>query len=139
MKILKAFLVLIIASEIFINCEKSNSYVNANYDFLLEKPFGLIIENTEVQNDVRIYYGRIIRDDNNYFFVNVDKSVSVSFDDEHLKRIKKVTIDMKENVKSLQNCEYSLWMKMEDIDKSTKEMRSTGIIWKNNTKNNLKK
>ncbi len=92
MKILKAFLVLIIASEIFINCEKSNSYVNANYDFLLEKPFGLIIENTEVQNDVRIYYGRIIRDDNNYFFVNVDKSVSVSFDDEHLKRIKKVTI-----------------------------------------------
>jgi hypothetical protein len=49
------------------------------------------------------------------------------------------TLDMKENVKSLQNCEYSLWMKMEDIDKSTKEMRSTGIIWKNNTKNNLKK
>ena len=90
--------------------------MNANYDFLLEKPFGLIIENTEVQNDVRIYYGRIIRDDNNYFFVNVDKSVSVSFDDEHLKRIKKVTIDMKENVKSLQNCEYSLWMKMEDIE-----------------------
>ena len=46
---------------------------------------------------------------------------------------------MKENVKSLQNCEYSLWMKMEDIDKSTKEMISTGIIWKNNTENNLKK
>ena len=139
MKILKALLVLIIASEIFINCEKSNSYMNVNYDFLLEKPFGLIIENTEAQNDVRIYYGRIIKDDNNYFFVNVDKSVSVSFDDEHLKRIKKVTIDMKENVKFLQNCEYSLWMKMEDIDKYTKEMRSTGIIWKNNTKNNLKK
>lgn len=130
MKLLKTFLVLIIMKVIFINCEKSNSNVKANYDFLLDKPFGLIIENTEAKNDVRIYHGKIIRNENNYFFVNTDKSVSVNFDDKHLKRIKKVPTNMKENVKSLRNCEYSLWMKMGDVDKSSKEMRNTGIIWK---------
>ena len=130
MKILKAFLVLIIANVIFLNCEKSNSYVNAKYDFLLDKPFGLIIENTEAQNDVRIYYGKIVKVDGIYFFVNADKSISVSFDEEQLARIKKVPKEMKGNVKFLQNCEYSLWMKMGDIDKSSKKMRNTGIIWK---------
>lgn len=130
MKILKAFLVLIIASVIFLNCEKSNSYVNAKYDFLLDKPFGLIIENTEAQNDVRIYYGKIVKVDGIYFFVNADKSISVSFDEEQLARIKKVPKEMKGNVKSLQNCEYSLWRKMGDIDKFSKKMRNTGIIWK---------
>jgi hypothetical protein len=37
---------------------------------------------------------------------------------------------MKVNVKSLKNCEYSFWMKMGDIDKSSKKIRNTGIIWK---------
>jgi hypothetical protein len=42
--------------------------VNANYDFLLDKNFSLIIEkNTEAQN-VRIYYGKIVKVDGIFFF-----------------------------------------------------------------------
>ena len=83
-----------------------------NYDYLLKVPIGLIIENTEVENDVRIYYGEIRKSDHDYYFTNLDQNLKVSLDPEKLLNAKKISEKMRSEIESFKKCEYTIWMKL---------------------------
>ena len=100
------------------------------YDYLLNQPVGLIIENTEVENDIRIYYGEIKKSDNDYYFTNLDENIKVSLDSEKLMNAKKISAKMRNEIESFKKCEYTIWMKLGNIIEPTLDMNDTGLDWK---------
>ena len=98
-----------------------------NYDHLLERPVGLIIENTEVEDDVQIFYGEIKKSDNEYYFTNLDENIKVSLDSEKLMNAKKISAKMRSDIKSFENCEYSIWMKLGILNEPTQNMNDIGL------------
>lgn len=102
-----------------------------NYNFLLNKKIALIIENTEKQNDVKIFYGNTVNKGYSYVFTNENKTINLTLDSERLNRFQKVTLELKKDIPSLSDCEYFLWLKMEDLpNENLKEnLNKTGINW----------
>lgn len=90
---------------------------------------GLVIENTEKQNDIKIFYGKIVNNDSENYFINEDENIKLSLDDKQLNRIKKVDIKMRNEISSFKNCEYILWMTMVDLKDENQNLKKTGINW----------
>ena len=90
---------------------------------------GLVIENTAKQNDIKIFYGKIVNNDSENYFTNEGENFKVSLDDKQLNRIKKVDKKMRKEIPSFKNCEYILWMKMADLKDENQDLKKTGINW----------
>ncbi len=90
---------------------------------------GLVIENTEKQNDVKIFYGKIVNNDSKNYFTNEDENIKLSLNDKQLHRVKKVDIKMRNEISSFKNCEYILWMRMADLKDENQNLKKTGINW----------
>src|SRR3954470_12500907 len=87
----------------------------------------LVIWNTEIENDVHAYAGKIICENNQYCFVNEERNWRVSLDDEQLKRLTPTPIELKE---PLLNAEYYINMSMGNIPEESKDVFiDTGLNW----------
>jgi len=100
---------------------------------LFNHSIGLIIENSSNPDDIRIYYGKILKkDDDSYYFTDELEKINLSLDEDDLKNAKKVTSEIKRNNEKLKDCDYTIWIKVNliDIDKPTDDMIKTNINWK---------
>ena len=98
--------------------------VNANINSV-----GMVIENTEEKNDVKIFYGKIVNNNSEKYFTNESNNIKITLDDEQMNRLEKVDSKMRHEVPSLKNCEYILWMKMRDLNENKQNLKKTGINW----------
>lgn len=103
--------------------------MNLDFQQILERPFALIINNTSAENDVHIYYGKVLKKENNYIFTNDSKDFEVEIISEYLKRIQLITDENRINMSFLYDSEFLLWLEMEDIETISEGMRKTGINW----------
>ncbi|WP_447950911.1 hypothetical protein [Chryseobacterium koreense] len=113
---------------LLITC-KQNKNRTQNLENIKYNSVGLIIENTEKQNDVKIFYGKIVNNDAEYYFTNEGEKFKISLDDEQLNRIKKVDTKMRNEIPSFKDCEYILWMKMADLKGENQNLKKIGINW----------
>lgn len=101
-----------------------------NLEAIEAKSIAMIVWNTEKENDVHVYLGKLQNVNGEYFFINKEKGWKVSLDEEQLSRIQAVSNDLKE---MLLNADYALSMSMGSLpeadDKSTYE--KTGLKWNN--------
>lgn len=112
------------------SCSKSEIRMNENFAVLNNRSIALLIENVEKENDVQIYYGKIVKNRTDYFFVGTNNKINVTLDIDKLNRIKKVDSEMELEIPSLKNCEYFLWLTMESLPNENKEgLKDTGINW----------
>gem|GEM_PF-2650709 len=124
MKFTKFFIIFIL----LISC-KQNKNRTQNLENIKYNSVGLVIENTEKQNDVKIFYGKIVNNDSENYFTNEDENIKLSLNDKQLHRIKKVDIKMRNEISSFKNCEYILWMRMADLKDENQNLKKTGINW----------
>ena len=113
---------------LLISC-KQNENRTQNLENIKYSSVGLVIENTAKQNDIKIFYGKIVNNDSENYFTNEDEKFKVSLDDKQLNRIKKVDKKMRNEIPSFENCEYILWMKMADLKDDNQNLKKTGINW----------
>ena len=78
------------------------------FEDLLNKRFGLIINNADEEDDIRIFYGEVRNDNLGYYFTNADQKVRVAIDNDLLNRVKKVNDDIRNNFESFENFDYIL-------------------------------
>jgi hypothetical protein len=124
MKFVKFLIILIL----LISC-KQNKNLTQNFEKVKYDSVGLLIENIEKQNDVKIFYGKIMNNSNEIYFTNESNDIKVSLNNNQLNRIKKVNSKMKNEIPSLKNCAYILWMKMSDLKEENQNLKKTGINW----------
>ena len=126
MKIFNIFLIFLFVCS----CSKSDINLDESFEVLNNKSIALLIENIEKENDIKIYYGKIVKKKSDYFFVGTNNKINITLDIEKLNRIKKIDIDIESKVPSLKECEYFLWLKMDSFRKENKEyLKDTGINW----------
>ena len=124
MKLLKFLTIFII----LISCEQ-NKNLTKNLETLEFNSVGMVIENTEEQNDVKIYHGKIVNNDAEKFFTNESHDIKITLDSEQINRITKVDKKMRSEIPSLKNCEYIIWIKMGDLKNESQNLKKTGINW----------
>lgn len=66
--------------------------MNENFAVFNNRSIALLIENVEKENDVKIYYGKIVKNDTDYFFVGTNNKINVTLDIDKLNRIKKLIL-----------------------------------------------
>jgi hypothetical protein len=94
---------------------------------LKDKTVALIVWNTEKEDDVHVYLGKLKEEKDECYFVNEEKGWRVSLDNEQLNRLQPVSDDLKE---TLLNAEYALSMSMGDLPQSNSEnYKATGMKW----------
>ena len=87
------------------SCSKSEIRMNENFAVFNNRSIALLIENVEKENDVKIYYGKIVKNDTDYFFVGTNNKINVTLDIDKLNRIKKIDSEMKLKVPFVKDCE----------------------------------
>ena len=99
-----------------------------NLQAIERKSIAMIVWNTEKENDVHIYLGKLQNANGKYSFISEEKGWNVSLDEEQLSRLQPVSEDMKE---MLSNADYAFSMTMVNLpdteDKS--DLNATGINW----------
>jgi hypothetical protein len=99
-----------------------------NIKELIGKSISMIVWNTEKDDDVHVYLGRLHFENNDYWFINQDKGWRVALDEEQLTRLKPVPDDLRE---ILLNADYSLSMTIGDLPDTEKgQHQSTGMNWR---------
>jgi hypothetical protein len=98
-----------------------------NIEYIEEKIICLVIWNTEIENDVHAYPGRITWNNNEYCFTNEENNWRVSLDEEQLNRLRPTPVELKE---SLFHADYFINMTMGKLpDESTDGFIDTGLNW----------
>jgi hypothetical protein len=99
-----------------------------NLQGIESKSIAMIVWNTEKEDDVHLYLGKLQNANGIYSFINEEKGWNVSLDEEQLSRLQPVSEDMRE---MLLNADYAFSMTMANLpdteDKS--ELNSTGMNW----------
>jgi hypothetical protein len=98
------------------------------YEDLNNKPVAVIVENTSKTGEAKIFYGQVKKETDGYVFENNRKTIKLTFDDDKLKRTKKVTQEIQSTTKSLKGYDYVLWLYMEDIEEPTSDMKKVGTL-----------
>jgi hypothetical protein len=94
---------------------------------LKDKDVALIIWNTEKEDDVHVYLGKIILEEDTFYFINEHRKWKVSLNSEQLERLKLVPEDLKQ---ILLQANYSLSVTIADLpDDNSDGLIYTGINW----------
>lgn len=104
-----------------------------NSNRLLNQSIGLILENSNDKEDIKLYYGKIlINEKNAYYFTDTSEKINFSLDEADLNNAKKVTTKDKINNPVLKDCDYTIWVTVNiiDIDEPTDDMIKTNMNWK---------
>lgn len=99
----------------------------SRYEDLIDKSIAVILENTS-GGESRLLFGEVKKEMDGYVFINNRKTIKLTFDDDKLKRTKKVNQEMKTTIENLKNCDYVLWLYMEEIDEATPDMKKVGSL-----------
>ncbi len=96
-----------------------------------DKRVAMIVWNTEKEDDVRVYLGKLENVNGEYAFINEEKGWKVSLENEQLSHLHPVTEDLRE---MLLNADYALSMSMSSLPETydTNNYKQTGINWSNN-------
>jgi len=94
------------------------------------KSIAMIVWNTEKEDDVHVYLGKLQNTNGEYVFINAEKGWRVSLDEEQLSRLQPVTDDLKE---MLLNADYALSMSMGNLPETdgNADYETTGMNWNN--------
>jgi hypothetical protein len=96
---------------------------------LKDKAITMIVWNTEKEDDVHVYLGKLQIENGGHYFVNEEKGWRVSLHEEQLSRLKPVSSELKE---SLLNADYAFSMSMGELPPSNStEYEATGMKWDN--------
>ena len=106
----------------------NQSTENIEYNDLILKPIAVIVENRSNKEESKILYGEVKKEKEGYVFENTQKTLKLTFDNDKLKRTKKVSQEMKTSLEKLNNCEYVTWVYMENIEEPTSDMKKVGKI-----------
>lgn len=106
---------------------KTKSIITMNFADIKDKKVSLIVWNTEKEDDLHVYLGRLQMENGESHFVNVEKGWRVTLDEEQLSRLQPVSDDLKE---TLLNADYALSMSMGDlVESNQQDYRTTGMSW----------
>ena len=98
-----------------------------NLEELTKKAIALIIWNTEKEDDVHVYLGRLKFENGEACFINEEKGWRFSLDEEQLSRLRPVDDDLKE---TLLNADYAISLSMAVLPESgTEGFEKTGMKW----------
>jgi hypothetical protein len=98
-----------------------------NYSVIHDKQIALLISNTEKEDDVHIYIGKVVREGTQLIFVNSSQNWRVSLSKAQFGRIMKVTEEVKE---IFFPAEYFLPMSITSLpENSNEDFDSTGLKW----------
>ena len=98
-----------------------------NLEELKDKSISLVVWNTEKEDDVHVYLGKLYLENEESYFVNEAKGWKVSLDEEQLSRLHPVSDDLKE---TLLNAGYVLSMSMGSLPETdTEDFNETGMKW----------
>ena len=91
------------------------------------KSISLVIWNSEVKNDVRIYKGEIIQKENTFYFINQNEQWQVTLTYDMLGRLKEVPENLKD---MLLSADFSLSLSIGGLpDNSNEGFEPTGLKW----------
>jgi hypothetical protein len=85
---------------------------------LKDKTIALIVWNTEKEDDVHVYLGKLQVENGEYCFVNMEKGWRVSLDNEQMNQLQPVSDDLKE---TLLNADYALSLSMGELPQSNSQ------------------
>lgn len=98
-----------------------------DYTSIKDKNIALLIWNTEKENDAHIYLGKIIKNGNDFHFVNKSKNWNVALEPTIFERLQEVTEETK-NI--FLNADLFFSFSISGLpDDSTKGLISTGMTW----------
>src|SRR3954467_1180799 len=98
-----------------------------NFEDLKDKNISLIVWNTEKENDVHVYLGKLHFENAFYYFINKEKGWRISLDEEQLSRLKPVSEDLKE---TLLNADYALSVSIGSLPETdSNAFEITGMKW----------
>ena len=106
----------------------NQSTENIEYNDLILKPIAVIVEYRSNNEESKILDGEVKKEKEGYVFENTQKTLKLTFDNDKLKRTKKVSQEMKTSLEKLNNCEYVTWVYMENIEEPTSDMKKVGKI-----------
>ena len=87
----------------------------------------LIVWNTEKEDDVHVYLGKLQEDKEERYFVNEEKGWTVLLNEKQLGRLKPVSDDLK---KMLLNADYAISLSMGDLPQpNSQDYKATGMKW----------
>jgi hypothetical protein len=96
---------------------------------LIGKAIALVVWNTEKEDDVHVYLGKLQMERDEYYFLNEEKGWQLSLSEEQLSDIHTVPGELKT---TLLNADYALSMAMSDLPESDSEdFKPTGMKWHN--------
>jgi hypothetical protein len=91
------------------------------------RDIALVVENMEKEDDVCVYLGRMINENDEYFFINDAQSWRVSLNADHLQRVRPVPDQLKP---ILLNADYFFTMTIATLPDLTHEgCRNTNLRW----------
>lgn len=94
---------------------------------IIGKAISMIVWNTEKEDDVHVYLGKLQVENGKHYFVNKENGWRVALDEEQLSRLQPVSNDLKE---TLLNADYAFSMSIGDLPQSNLEdYRATGMKW----------
>jgi hypothetical protein len=92
----------------------------------------MIVWNTEKEDDVHVYLGKLQLQKGEHYFINEEKGWKVSLQEEQLSRLKPVPGELKV---LLLNADYALSMNMCELPQfNSGEYQKTGMKWNNRHK-----
>lgn len=94
---------------------------------LSNKNIALLLVNTEIENDMHVYLGKIEKVASDYYFKNKDKGWCVSLNNEQLSRLQTVKEELKD---IFLGAEYYITLYTSTIsDAETSDVIPTGLKW----------
>jgi hypothetical protein len=91
------------------------------------KDIALVVDNIEKEGDVCVYLGRIIKERDEYFFINQAQSWRVSLNADHIQKVRPVPDQMKS---ILLNADYFFTMTIATLpDVAHERFRNTNLKW----------
>jgi hypothetical protein len=99
-----------------------------NLEQVKEKSIAMVVWNSQKENDVHVYLGKLNSSDGQYSFINEERGWKILLNDEQLGRLKPVSDDLKD---ILLNADYSFSMSMGDIPdgEDLTDYNDTGLKW----------
>ncbi|MGV0921359.1 hypothetical protein ACTS94_13510 [Empedobacter falsenii] len=99
---------------------------------LLNKSICLILENSNEEDDIKVYYGKVLKDKNeSYYFTDNSSTIHLTLDEQDLDNAKVITQDKQKENEIFRNCDYSIWIIVNiiEIDEPTDDMKKTNMKW----------
>ena len=104
-----------------------NLKIKMNLTDILDKVISIIVWNTEKEDDVQVFRGKLQIHNRGVFFVNEEQGWRVSLHEEQLSRLKSVPGELKE---TLLNSDYALSLSMGEFPQfKFREYQRTGMKW----------